>query len=113
MTILCISGMLEDLEFTSTDSFFGASDLFILMSDTLGINLLLVIFLNSYVILPISKNLVLACLKIHGGIDLSLILQAVKCHPLRVLDSSLQIQALHMRLNLHSPTCQMLIICFI
>jgi hypothetical protein len=81
MTILCISGMLEDLEFTSTDSIFGASDLFILMSDTLGINLLLVIFLNSYVILPISKNLVLACLKIHGGIDLSLILQAVKCHP--------------------------------
>ena len=44
MTILCISGMLEDLEFTSTDSFFGASDLFILMSDTLGITPHLVIF---------------------------------------------------------------------
>ena len=34
----------NDLEFTSTDSFFGASDLFILMSDTLGITPHLVIF---------------------------------------------------------------------
>jgi len=81
MTILCISGMLEDLEFTSTDSIFGASDLFILMSDTPRNQPSSCYFLNSYVILPISKNLVLACLKIHGGIDLSLILQAVKCHP--------------------------------
>jgi hypothetical protein len=71
-------GLSYSLEFASNDESIPGNFIFFrLASDILyRINLF-----PYYTILLLVINIVFTCLKIHGGIDLSLILQAVKCHP--------------------------------
>jgi formate-dependent nitrite reductase membrane component NrfD len=82
MIILCISSIVIGSEFVPVDLPIPENfTLFLLMAEDILSSFFSFSFSIAHTILLFAISIVFTCLKTHGGIDLSLILQAVKCHP--------------------------------
>jgi formate-dependent nitrite reductase membrane component NrfD len=82
MIILCISSIVIGSEFVPVDLPIPENfTLFLLMAEDILSSFFSFSFSIAHTILLFAISIVFTCLKTHGGIDFSLILQAVKCHP--------------------------------